>query len=55
MENEKAFTENDSLAIISKMIKTAQQNFGDGSFYYIFWGGWFHCGSSKLRFTDDKL
>jgi hypothetical protein len=38
MENEKAFTENDSLAVISKMIKTAQQNFRDGSFYYIFWG-----------------
>lgn len=38
MENEKALTENESLAVISKMIKTAQQNFKDDSFYYIFWG-----------------
>ena len=38
MENEKAFNENDSLAVISKMIKTAQQDFKDDSFYYLFWG-----------------
>lgn len=38
MEKEQTLTEQESLAVISKMIKTAQNELEDDSFYYLIWG-----------------
>ena len=38
MEQEKQLTQQESLAVISRMIKTAQNDLEDSSFYYLIWG-----------------
>ncbi|ELR70902.1 hypothetical protein C900_03337 [Fulvivirga imtechensis AK7] len=50
MEDKKhPLTSEESLQIIAKMIKTAQGNFRDGSFYFIFWG-WIAAVASLAQF-----
>src|SRR5688572_649186 len=38
METEKNLTQQESIEVISRMIRTAQNDIQDGSFYYLVWG-----------------
>ncbi len=49
MEKEKQLTEQESLAVISRMIKTAQNDIEDNSFYYLIWG-WLVFVASTLNY-----
>jgi len=49
MEKEKQLTEQESLAVISRMIKTAQSDIEDNSFYYLIWG-WLVFVASTLNY-----
>lgn len=50
MENDKSLNEIESLEVISKMIKSAQNDFTDNSFYYLFWG-WLVFAASILNYV----
>jgi hypothetical protein len=49
MEEPKKFTEQESLAVISRMIKTAQNGIDDDSFYYLIWG-WLVFAAALLNY-----
>jgi hypothetical protein len=49
MQNEKSLTEHESFEVISRMIKTAQNDIQDDSFYYLIWG-WLVFAASTISY-----
>lgn len=50
MEKDNNFTGQESLEVISRMIKTAQNDIEDNSFYYLFWG-WLVFAASAANYV----